>query len=58
MFNAEPANITGNPGNFEAKLNEALKEGKSLVQIKDLLKNQNAFQENSVKNQTNQLTIN
>ncbi len=58
MFNAEPANITGNHGNFEAKLNEALKEGKSLVQIKDLLKNQNAFQENSVKNQTNQLTIN
>ena len=41
--------------NFEDKLNEALKQGKSLVQIKELLKNQNTSQDNQFLNKTNQI---
>jgi len=41
--------------NFEEKLNEALKQGKSLVQIKELLKNQNTSQDNQFLNKTNQI---
>ena len=56
MDNIENTTIMSSScSNFEDKLNEALKQGKSLVQIKELLKNQNTSQDNQFLNKTNQI---